>query len=139
MTALAKEAHEASFLQFAKLCLVLSVEKEVISAQQAEDPQRVALVAWLKKYSQYEYSAVCALQNMWLTAWNLGLGGCWVTLDGEITGPLLEIPTNQVIIGGLALGRTRGTPLAHRDSDRKPLSEMVFWEKYGAPDPAQSG
>lgn len=124
-------AREGSFLKFANTCIVVTVKEEVLSPDGSENNERISLIAWLKEHDQYVYSAVCALQNMWLTAWSMGVGGCWVTVDKTAIYKLLEIPDSEKIIGSLALGKILGTPLAHKDTDRKPLSEMVFVEKYG--------
>lgn len=128
---LCANAKEGSFLRFAKVCIVISVEKEIITPEEAQNNERLSLIAWLKEHDQYVYSGVCALQNMWLTSWSLGIGACWVTLDKLTTQKLIEIPENQVLIGGIALGHILGNPVPHRDTDRKPLTEMVFFEKYG--------
>ena len=128
---LCSQAREGSFLKFANTCIVITAKEEVLSSDGFENEERVSLISWLKEHDQYLYSAVCTLQNMWLAAWSMGLGGCWVTVDKASTSKLLEIPDNEKIIGSLALGYILGTPVAHKDNDRKPLSEMVFVEKYG--------
>ncbi|OGH10482.1 MAG: hypothetical protein A2857_00750 [Candidatus Levybacteria bacterium RIFCSPHIGHO2_01_FULL_36_15] len=127
---LSLKAQEGSFLQFTNTCIVITVNKHNSSLTDKNDAH-ASLIVWLEKHDQYVYSAVCALQNMWLAAWNLGLGGCWVTVDEETTREILEIPDDQVIIGSLALGYVKGTSVPHRELDRKPLSEIVFFEKYG--------
>lgn len=129
--ALCKDAREGSFLKNADICIVISTEKEVINPTDFQDSERISLISWLKDHDQYEYSAVCALLNMWLTAWNLGIGGTWVTVDRQSTQALLGIPENEVIIGSLALGHILGNPVPHRETDRKPLSEFIFFERYG--------
>lgn len=129
--ALCKDAREGSFLRMAKVVVVISVDRAVITPSDSQNEERVALIKWLAEHDQYVYSATCALQNMWLAAWSLNLGGCWVTVDKNATYGLLNIPQEQEIVGSLALGRILGVPVPHNENNRKPLSEMVFYEKYG--------
>lgn len=128
--ALCKDAREGSFLRFAKVVIVVSVERKVVTQTDSQNGQRIQLIDWLAEHNQYLYSAACALQNMWLTAWSLGLGACCVTLERSSTYKLLEIPDTQEIIACLALGHILGNPVQHKDSDRKPLPEIVNYEKY---------
>lgn len=129
--ALCKDAREGGFLHNAKVVIVFCVERKVVAESDTQNAERISLIDWLAEHDQYVYSSVCALQNMWLTVWNLGLGACWVTLERTSAYKLLEIPEDKEIIGSLALGHILGNPVPHKDTDRKPLSEMVFYEKYG--------
>ncbi len=127
---LSKDAKEGSFLKFAPIIIVVTSEKKIVSESDQKNSNRLNLINWLEKHNQYHLSAACALQNMWLAALNLGLGACWVTLDKNSSQKLLKIPKEKEVIGCLALGHTLGNPLPHKDSDRKPLSEIVSYEKY---------
>lgn len=129
--AMCKDAREGAFLKNAKVVIVVSVERKVVTEKDAENPERVSLINWLSEHEQYTYAAAFAMQNMWLTAWGMGLGACCVTVERRSTYQLLEIPQEQEIIASLAIGHILGNPIPHRDTDRKPLSEMVFREKYG--------
>ncbi|OGQ17011.1 MAG: hypothetical protein A3B70_00610 [Deltaproteobacteria bacterium RIFCSPHIGHO2_02_FULL_40_11] len=111
-------AHHGTFLSHAKVIIVVTVEK------------KARVDEWLFEHEQHLYSGACALQNMWLTVWNFGLGGCWVTLDEPKTEKILEIPTDQKVIGCLALGYSKAEH--HEEVPRKQLSEMVSYEKYGS-------
>lgn len=122
-------AKEGAYLKNSNVCIVFTVEKQNVN--NATNEVHAELVAWLNKHDQFTYSASCALENMWLTAWGLGIGGVWVTVDDPSTRLILNIPETQVIIGSLALGYPLGSPIPHREQDRKPLSEMVFFEKFG--------
>jgi nitroreductase len=119
LKSLTTTAHHGAFLQNANLIIVVTVNKN-----DPNDP-------WLEEHDQHIYSAGGALEYMWLAAWNLGIGGVWITLDDATSRTILEIPGDQVIIGCLALGYPLGNPVPHRDMDRKPISEIVFFEKYG--------
>ncbi len=128
---LAQTAKEGGFMRSAKVCIVVSTEKQVMTEQEVQNQERKELIVWLAEHNQYEYAAAAALQDMWLAAWSLGIGACWVTMDRETTYLTLEIPREQVVIGSLALGHIRGSPVPHNEENRKPIGEMVFWEKYG--------
>lgn len=132
--AMCKDAREGAFLKKAKVVIVVSVERKVVSESDAQNEERVKLIDWLAEHEQYTYAAAFAMENMWLTAWNMGLGACCVTVERSSTYQLTGIPQEQEIIASLALGHILGNPIPHRELDRKPLSEMVFYERYGTKD-----
>lgn len=115
---LAASAHHGPFAATAPILIVVTVEKAA-----KVDP-------WLAEHEQHIYSGVCAIQNMWLAAWSLGIGGCWITVDMKAARTLLKIPTSHVILGSLALGHPSGKVNKHRPEDRKPLSEMVSFDAF---------
>lgn len=112
-------AQHASFVTMANILIVVTVD------------QAAEVDEWLSEHNQHIYSGVCALQNMWLSAWDKGVGGCWVTLDEKTTRRILDIPNGHELIGSLALGYAKKPPAPHKEDDRRPLSEMVFYEKFG--------
>lgn len=85
---------------------------------------------WLFEHEQHIYSGVCAIMNMWLATWSLGLGGCWVTIDKDTARKMLNIPDTHLILGSLALGYAKELPKEHKLDDRKPLEEMVSYETF---------
>lgn len=73
------------------------------------------------------------MQNMWLAASSLGLGGCWVTLDEQITKRIVSLPDDHELIGGLVLGHIEEKATKKNEKkDRKALSMMVSYEVYGS-------
>ena len=72
-----------------------------------------------------------AIQNMLLTCCELGLGGVWlgeILNQKEKVNSILECPSHLELMSALAIGE----PVPkERTSTRKPLSEIVFNEKYG--------
>jgi 5,6-dimethylbenzimidazole synthase len=69
------------------------------------------------------YSAVCAVQNLWLAARAEGIGVGWVSiLDPEALKVLLGIPTHMVLVAYLCLGYVDGF-------QPKPELERVGWEQ----------
>jgi nitroreductase len=117
--ALMKMAHHGSFLSLANVVIVVTVSKDA------------KVDGWLAEHEQHILSGACSMENMWLAAWDAGLGACWVTLDDATTRSLLAIPDNHKLLGSIALGYAADTPKAHDDAkDRRPLEEMVSYEKF---------
>lgn len=112
-------AQHGSFLSTANVVIAVTVSKN------AEVDE------WLSEHQQHIYSGVCAIENMWLAAWDLGLGACWVTLDEKAARVLLAIPDDQILLGSLALGYPASEPKPHSEDDRRTLAEMVSYEKFG--------
>lgn len=117
---IASTARHGSFLSTADTVIVVTADRTA-----KVDP-------WLSLHRQHTFSAACAMENMWLAAWSLGIGCCWVTVDRNFSGKLLSIPGNQTVLGSLALGYPQKKPSKHREIDRKTLSDMVFYEKFGS-------
>ncbi|MHA1238796.1 MAG: nitroreductase family protein [Candidatus Odinarchaeia archaeon] len=76
----------------------------------------------------YKEDGALATQNFQLAAWSLGLGTCWIgTMEREKVKKILKIPENQHLLTVMPLGYFEEKP----ESTRKPLSELVYSEKYG--------
>lgn len=84
------------------------------------------------------YSAVCAVQNLWLAARSEGIGVGWVSIfDPEELRTVLEIPANVVPVAYLCLGYVGEfgdqPELETGGWERRvPLAETIYFEKYGA-------
>lgn len=115
---LATYAKHGPFISGANVVIVVCADKDVEIDQ------------WLKQHHQHVYSVACAIENMWLAAWHLGLGACWVSLEEKNTRELLDIPKRYLVIGCLALGYPANKPEPHSRTDRKPLSAIVSYEKF---------
>jgi nitroreductase len=74
--------------------------------------------------------ASAAVENMLLTCTALGYGACWLegyTLPREDEfKKLLDIPTSKRLITLVPVG----VPAESPSVDKKPLSEVIHWEKY---------
>ena len=82
------------------------------------------------------YSAVCAVQNLWLAARAEGIGVGWVSiLDKEMLQKVLHIPGNIVPVAYLCLGYV-GRFAAEPDLERAgwehriPLDQVLGFERY---------
>lgn len=83
--------------------------------------------------------ASAAIQNMALAAHSLGLGSCWIgifRLEGEKGTSeekiknILEIPKTHRVIALLPIG----IPKYFVEKTRKPLSQLVYQNKFGKPE-----
>ncbi len=69
------------------------------------------------------YSAVCAVQNLWLAARAEGIGVGWVSiLDPDALKTLLGIPAHMVLVAYLCLGFVDGF-------EARPQLERLGWEQ----------
>jgi len=87
-----------------------------------------------KDAPDYTQGVSAAIQNMLLTAHDLGLGGCWTTLSLLISETkkalykLLEIPKNIKIIAVITIGYPLRIP---RLRSRKDVDDVTYYDKYG--------
>jgi len=80
-----------------------------------------------------EIDGARAVQNMVLAAWETGIGSCWVTNfyeDG--VKDLLGAPQRMKLVTVMPFGYPV-EPKAKRKKIRKPLNEIVHYEKFGQP------
>jgi nitroreductase len=72
-----------------------------------------------------------AFEHIILAATNLGLGTCWMGQSNreDLVSDLLDIPDNFRVIAMTPLGEPDEKP---SPKDRKSLTEIVSWEKYGS-------
>jgi len=102
-------------------------------------PLVIAVIGTLMEGSvDVPYDLSAAIENMLLEAHSLGLGACWVhgpvasTRDAKKFKEILDIPTGMgeyKVIAYLAFG----WPAEKRKHPRpkKPLEDLVYWEKFG--------
>jgi nitroreductase len=72
-------------------------------------------------------ATACAVENMWLAAHSLGLGGYWAT-PGFINhlDNFLHLAENQKCIGIFYLGHHESEP---REPVRSPIADKIRWEE----------
>jgi len=69
-----------------------------------------------------------AIENMVLTAWELGIGSCWIgAFQEEKVKSLLSIPKNLRVVSLLTLGYPDEKP---KPKNRKSLKEIIHYETY---------
>lgn len=79
----------------------------------------------------FEIEVMIAIEHLVLAATALGYGSCWVGAFNESeVKQVLEIPNRMKIVALVSLGVAAEIP---KPLSRKPLSEIVFFEKYEKP------
>ncbi|RLF23588.1 MAG: nitroreductase family protein, partial [Thermoprotei archaeon] len=88
--------------------------------------------AW--RYGERGRSLYClqdtaaAIQNMLLAAHALGYGTCWVgAFDEEEVSRILGLPDHVRPVAIVPIGKPAESPIP---PPRRPLDEVVHWEKY---------
>ena len=79
--------------------------------------------------SSFLVDSAIATENMALTAWELGIGSCWIGAYSEIeVRKLLGVPNRLRIVSLMTLGYPDEEPGSKK---RKSLDEIVHYERYG--------
>jgi len=102
----------------------------------AKAPVAIAIV--MEDAKLPEVDGARAGQNMVLAAWSLGVGSCWVTNfyeDG--VKELLGVPQRMKLVTVLPFGYPT-EPKTTRRKVRKPIDEIVHYEKFDAPNTSKS-
>jgi nitroreductase len=102
----------------------------------AKAPVAIAIV--MEDAKLPEVDGARAGQNMVLAAWSLGVGSCWVTNfyeDG--VKELLGVPHRMKLVTVLPFGYPT-EPKTTRRKVRKPIDEIVHYEKFDAPNTSKS-
>mgnify|MGYP005832043833 CR=1 FL=1 len=69
-----------------------------------------------------------AIEHMVLTAWEMGIGSCWVgNYNEDLIKTLLSIPQDKRLVACLTLGYANESPSPR---PRKDMSDLVYREKY---------
>jgi nitroreductase len=88
--------------------------------------------SWKRRADNHDYAfvdAAIAIDHMTLQAVDLGLGTCWVcNFDVDLCRKILEIPDHINPVALLPVGYPDDLT---GEKNRKDLSEIVFWEKFG--------
>ena len=85
------------------------------------------------------YSAVCAVQNLWLAARAEGIGMGWVSiLDPDALKQVLGVPANMAVVAYLCLGYVdKFAPVPDLErvgwENRMPLAEVLRLDYFDQP------
>jgi len=89
------------------------------------------IVVFCEEGKYYLEDGSAAIQNILVAGQALGIGTCWVAGDkkayADAIRQMLGLPENYRLIGLIAAGYATDSP----SPQKKPLSEVVHWEKYG--------
>lgn len=93
----------------------------------------VCIVVLCRDTKYYLEDGAAATQNILLACTALGLGSCWIAGDkkpycDEIL-QLLGVPRQYRLVSLVSVGYPAGPP---KYKPRRPLSEIVHWERYGS-------
>jgi nitroreductase len=91
----------------------------------------LAIAVLMENAKLPEIDGARAIQNMVLAAWELGIGACWITNfyeDG--VKEVLGAPQRMKLVSVIPFGYPT-EPKTKRKKIRKPLSEIVHYEKFG--------
>lgn len=112
----AEKYNEAAELTMGKKATTSTVALAIIVNYTGELPEWEELAA-----------TACAVQNIWLAAQSLGIGGYWAT-PGLINhlGGFLNLEENQKCIGLFYLGHHNSEP---REAVRTPIADKIRWEE----------
>jgi len=81
----------------------------------------------------HQVDGAAATMYAWLAAHALGLGAVWInSLRYEEMKEILGVPRDKVLVAVLALGYPDEEP---EPKPRKPLEELVHYERYGNREP----
>jgi nitroreductase len=100
---------------------------------------RAAAAVVIVQTREHQFDAGRAAQNMMLAAWNEGIGSCPAHLPEAELAALLGIPGDLVVNRVIGFGYVppeRAAPPASVARPRRPLAELVHWERWGSGDGA---
>ncbi len=87
--------------------------------------------SWIESIGEPRFAAAMAVQNMMLAAWEMGVGTCWVSIEREKVGEILDVPGTHFVLTVMPLGYPETIPPVREDSMRKNLEDRISYEKYG--------
>src|SRR5262245_24341959 len=113
------------------------------------DRQRLAALAALSRYARWLAEAAAAIvivqtephefdagrcaQNMMVVAWGDGIGSCPAHLPEAEVAKLLDLPATVAVNRVIGFGyveASRAAPPSSVARRRRPLSELVHWERW---------
>jgi nitroreductase len=90
----------------------------------------VAIAILMDSAKLPEIDGTRAIQNMVLAAWELEIGACWVTnFYDDGVKDLLRAPQRMKLVTVMPFGYS-AEPRTKRKKNRKPLAEIVHFEKF---------
>jgi len=112
------EVYQRAWFKEAQACIVVCADHSL---------------SWKRKSDGKDFADVdvaIAIDHLVLKATDLGLGTCWVcNFDVEMASKKLQLPDHIEPIALIPLGYTISEAPAKK---RKPIAEMVHWEKFTA-------
>ncbi len=105
----------------------------------AEAPMAIAVIvppvnskfSWVENIGETRFAASMAVQNMMLSAWEMGIGTCWVSIERDKVAEILNVPNTHFVLTVIPLGHPETIPPEHEDKLRKKIEDSISYEKYG--------
>jgi nitroreductase len=108
------------------------IDQLKIAAQWMENAGAIIAVALDPTTKFWLEDGSAAVENMLIASTALGYGSCWLegyTLPREDEfKDLLGVPDNRRLLTLVPVG----VPVAWPEQEKKPLTEVLHWEKYGS-------
>lgn len=108
------------------------IEQLKIAAQWMENAGAIIAVALDPTTKFWLEDGSAAVENMLIASTALGYGSCWLegyTLPREEEfKALLGVPDNRRLLTLVPIG----VPVEWPEKEKKPLSEVIHWEKFGS-------
>lgn len=119
LAAISKFARYSGYLEAAPMAIAVVV------------PPINTKFSWIESIGEPRFAAAIAVQNIMLTAWEMGIGACWVSIERDNVRKILNVPSTHFILTVIPIGYPETKPEKHEESFRKKLEDMIFYEKYG--------
>ena len=133
----ARNAQNRKFVVVRDAATRKALEQAIGQAFVGQAPVVIAVVTTEPKRIMYcgvpagPVDCAIAIDHMTLAAVAEGLGTCWVGhFDQDACRKVLHVPDDAQIIEMLALGYPAAGTQAPKTKPRKPLTELVRWDKY---------
>ncbi|MCE8429402.1 MAG: nitroreductase family protein [Candidatus Methanoperedens sp.] len=119
LKAISKVARYAGYLEQAPMAIAVVV------------PPINSKFSWIESIGEPKFAAAIAVQNIMLSAWDMGIGSCWVSVDREKAANILKVPQTHFLLTVIPIGYPQNEPFKPEKISRKPLESMIMYEIYG--------
>ncbi|MCL7476165.1 MAG: nitroreductase family protein [Methanosarcinales archaeon] len=76
------------------------------------------------------HAGAMAVQNIMLTAWELGIGTAWTTIEKDKVKQILNIPEEFDVLTVIPMGYPMEEPPMRIETDRLPVEDLMNFEKF---------
>ena len=83
-----------------------------------------------QKVGEPKHAGAIAVQNIMLTAWELGIGTGWATIEADKVKQILHIPNEFDVLTVIPMGYSSERPPERMEDDRLPVDELMSFEEY---------
>lgn len=76
------------------------------------------------------HAGAIAVQNIMLTAWELGIGTAWATIEKDKVKKILNIPEDFDVLTVIPMGYPLEKPPQHVEEDRLQVEDLLNFEEF---------